>query len=99
MKVNFCLLCTVQSEANPEAENQLAGAESQQNEVRVQYTEPDNPAEQAYSDQDGAASGGEHAASHMSLHKYPPPTPQNEITMKEDRKKIGGECVSVITVL
>ncbi|GFG39762.1 hypothetical protein Cfor_00126 [Coptotermes formosanus] len=48
------------SEANPEAENQLAGAESQQNEVRVQYTEPDHPVEQAYGDQDGAASGGEH---------------------------------------
>lgn len=57
----------MQSEASPEAENQLAGAESQQNEVRVQYTEPDNAAEQALSDQDEAASGGEHASNHTSL--------------------------------
>lgn len=57
----------MQSEANPEAENQLAGAESQQNEVRVQYTEPDHPVEQAYGDQDGAASGGEHTTKHTSL--------------------------------
>lgn len=46
------------SEANPEAENQLAGAESQQNEVRVQYAEPYDAEEQTYSDQDEAASGG-----------------------------------------
>jgi hypothetical protein len=57
----------MQSEANPEAENQLAGAESQQNEVRLQYTEPDHTAEQAYNDQDGSSSGGEHATKHTSL--------------------------------
>lgn len=67
MNMNFCLFCIMQSEANPEAENQLAGAESQQNEVRVQYTEPDNTAEQVYSDQDGSASGGEHTTKHTSL--------------------------------
>ena len=57
----------MQSEANPEAENQLAGAESQQNEVRVQYTGPDHAEEQAFSDQDEAASGGEHTTKHTSL--------------------------------
>ncbi|XP_069697377.1 uncharacterized protein [Periplaneta americana] len=45
-----------QSDLNPEGENQLAGAESQQNEVRVQFTEP----EQSY-DQESAASGGNDA--------------------------------------
>jgi hypothetical protein len=54
---------------NPEAENQLAGAESQQNEVRVQYTDPHQLAEQVYSDQEGAASGGEHTAAYTSLEK------------------------------
>ncbi|KAJ9586271.1 hypothetical protein L9F63_020091, partial [Diploptera punctata] len=43
-----------ESELNPEDENNLAGAESQVNEVRVQYTAP----EQAFGDQDSAASGG-----------------------------------------
>jgi len=55
---------------NPEAENQLAGAESQQNEVRVQYTDPHQLAEQVYSDQEGAASGGEHTAAYTSLEKW-----------------------------
>lgn len=53
------MFCVIQSEVNPETENQLAGAESQLNEVRVQYTNPDQPAEQVYSDQEEAASGGD----------------------------------------
>ena len=57
----------MQSEANPETENQLAGAESQQNEVRVQFAEPGHAEEQAFGDQDEAASGGEHATKHTSL--------------------------------
>jgi hypothetical protein len=59
INMNFCMFCVLQSEVNPETENQLAGAESQLNEVRVQYTNPDQPAEQVYSDQEEAASGGD----------------------------------------
>ena len=51
---SLCIYCT-QTEINPEEENKLAGAESQVNEVRVQYTAPE---EQGFSDQDEAASGG-----------------------------------------
>jgi hypothetical protein len=51
----------IQSEVNPETENQLAGAESQLNEVRVQYTDPAQQAEQVYSDQEEAASGGDYS--------------------------------------
>ncbi|PNF21645.1 hypothetical protein B7P43_G11287, partial [Cryptotermes secundus] len=46
------------SEVNPEAENQVVGAESQQHEVRVQYTDPGQSAQQIYNDQEEAASGG-----------------------------------------
>ncbi|KDR19835.1 hypothetical protein L798_05901 [Zootermopsis nevadensis] len=46
------------SEVNPETENQVTGAESQLNEVRVQYADPMQPAEQVYNDQEDAASGG-----------------------------------------
>jgi hypothetical protein len=57
----YAYLVLIQSEANPEAENQVVGAESQQNEVRVQYTDPGQPTQQIYGDQDEAASGGGHA--------------------------------------
>lgn len=56
----YAYLALIQSEANPEAENQVVGAESQQNEVRVQYTDPGQSTQQIYSDQDEAASGGGH---------------------------------------
>jgi hypothetical protein len=59
INMNFCMFCVIQSEVNPETENQLAGAESQLSEVRVQYTDPAQPAEQVYSDQQEAASGGD----------------------------------------
>jgi hypothetical protein len=54
----YAYLALIQSEANPEAENQVVGAESQQNEVRVQYTDAGQSAQQVYSDQEEAASGG-----------------------------------------